>query len=317
VTAADLRDVLVVGGGPAGSSLALRLARAGFRVALVDRKRFPRAKPCGEFLSPECLPILDELGVLARLERLGAHRVRGMRLYGHGRHATGWFRPVGRSAVPFGAGLAVRRDLLDHELLRAAAACDGVELIEGTACAALQRDGGGAVRGALLAAPGGEVWPLHARWTIGADGIRSRVARELGALRPISWLDKLALTTRYRGVAALDTAEVHLFPRGYFAATAVDDGLFSLNLVLDRSAVRPHRGGWDAFFQQHLEAVPELAERLRGAHRVDRVRGAGPLGFRSCAQAFAGAALVGDACGYVDPITGEGIWFALRGAPEP
>jgi 2-polyprenyl-6-methoxyphenol hydroxylase-like FAD-dependent oxidoreductase len=88
-------DVVVAGGGPAGSGLALRLARAGFSVAVVEARRFPRFKPCGEFMSPACLPLLRELGVLERVRALGPREVRGMRLHAHGRRALGRFVDVG------------------------------------------------------------------------------------------------------------------------------------------------------------------------------------------------------------------------------
>jgi flavin-dependent dehydrogenase len=87
-----------------------------------------------------------------------------------------------------------------------------------------------------------------------------------------------------------------------------------LNLVVDRARLGDPRTGWDGFFAEHLGRVPELKERMAGARRVAQVRGVGPLAWRTSAKAVDGAALVGDACGYVDPITGEGIWFALRGA---
>ena len=83
---------------------------------------------------------------------------------------------------------------------------------------------------------------------------------------------------------------------------------------VDRARLADRSGDWDAFLAAHLERVPEFAERLTGATRVEPVRGVGPLAWTTTRQAVPGAVLVGDACGYVDPITGEGIWFALRGA---
>jgi flavin-dependent dehydrogenase len=129
--------------------------------------------------------------------------------------------------------------------------------------------------------------------------------------RPLAWLDRFALVTRYRGVLPQETAEVHMFAGGYFAATAVDGDRFHVNLLLDRSALRQRQGDWDEFVHTHLQQVPAFAERLRGAVRDEAWRGIGPLAFTTSAQVLPGAALVGDACGYVDPLTGEGIYFAL------
>ncbi len=306
-------DVAIVGGGPAGASLAMRLGRAGLQVLVLEKKRFPRFKPCGEFMSPECLPILAGLGVGEDVAALGVRRVGGMELHGYERRAEGHFAPVGETPAPAPFGWAVRRERFDAVLLAAAAATDGVTVAERATVDGLVRDARGVVRGVVVREGEGQR-EVRARCVIGADGVRSRVARDLGVQRPVPWLQRVALTTRYAGVTPRACAEVHLFPGGYFAATPVDDGLFSLNLVLDRAAVRAHDGDWDAFLRRHLAAAPLLRDRLADAVRVDPVRGCGPLAMSTTRQVADGAALVGDACGYVDPITGEGVFFALRGA---
>ncbi|MCA8942158.1 MAG: NAD(P)/FAD-dependent oxidoreductase [Planctomycetes bacterium] len=311
----DTFDVLILGAGPAGSSLAIRMARAGFSVALADRKRFPRPKPCGEFLSPECVPLLDDLGIDDLVSNHGAREVAGMRLFGYEHAAVGFFRDVGRSATPFaGGGLAIRREILDHELVLEAERNPNVTWLEGHTFHSLVRDGSQRVVGAVLRAPDRSDREIRARWTVGADGVRSRAARELGVQRRIGWLDKFALTSRFSNVTTASTAEVHMFPGGYFAAAPVEEGTLSVNLIVDRGRLRERDGDWDDFFAEHLARVPEFAERLQAAVRTDPVRGIGPLAYTTTAQTAPGIALVGDACGYVDPITGEGVYFALRGA---
>ncbi len=307
-------DAVIAGAGPAGSTTAQRLAQAGFRVALVEHQRFPRFKPCGEFMSPECLPMLGELGVADRLRDLGAREVRGMVLHGHGRRAAGRFSDVGAIRAPFEHGWAVRREVFDDVLLRSALRTGGVELFEGVRATGLLRGGDGEVVGLAARRPCGETIELRAPLTVGADGLRSRVAQELGVKRPVPWLDKLALTTRYAGVEWGASAEVHFCEGGYFACTAVEGGLVSLNLVLDRSLYTSAGLPRDAVLESWLARVPALGERLARGRRVDLVRGIGPLATRTSQQTFDGAALVGDACGYVDPVTGEGIFFALKGA---
>jgi menaquinone-9 beta-reductase len=306
-------DVVVAGAGPAGASTAQRLARAGFHVALVDHQHFPRFKACGEFMSPECLPILQELGVAGDLRGLGAREVRGMILHGHGRRASGRFTDVGSACAPFNYGWAVRREVFDKVLLDAARA-SGVELFEGVRATGLLRGERGKVVGLAARQLDGEALELHARWTIGADGLRSRVARALGVVQPVPWLDKLALTTRYADVDWGNSAEVHFFAGGYCACTAVENGLVSLNVVIDRVLYASMGASRDAALTAGLARVPALAARLARGRRVDPVRGSGPLAGRTSRQTFDGAALVGDACGYVDPVTGEGVFFALKGA---
>jgi flavin-dependent dehydrogenase len=309
-------DVLVVGAGPAGAATALQLARDGFDVTLADKKAFPRGKPCGEFLSPECLPYLRALGLEDLLTRLGAWRVRGMRLSTAAVASEGRFRRLPDRGEHAAHGYGVRREVFDDALVRAAIAA-GVRFLPRHAFDALSLDDGGAVAGAALRGPDGALVHVGARWVVGADGVHSAVARALGLQRRIRWLDQFALTAHYRGVERFPAAEVHLLRGGFFAATTVDSGIYSVNLVVPRTALQ-QRGTatWDAFVHTQLVTAPALAARLGGATRLAPWRGVGPLGFTTTAPAVPGAALVGDAAGYVDPLTGEGIYFALFGARQ-
>ena len=112
-------DVLILGAGPAGSALARQLAGEGFSVVIADKKAFPRQKPCGEFLSPECLPYLAELGLGGMLEELGAQRVLGMRLSGYGRTADGSFRQLDDRPGHGRSGYGIRRERFDTAIHRA------------------------------------------------------------------------------------------------------------------------------------------------------------------------------------------------------
>lgn len=311
-------DVLVVGAGPAGSALARQLAGTGLDVVVVDRAAFPRDKPCGEFLSPQCQPLLEDLGLGDLLAGLGAHRVDAMHLH-HGRRAAhGGFRAIDGTRAP-AHGFGVRRAAFDHALLRAAERA-GARFLARQELVALVRDANGRVCGASLRAVGepgtAPVRTIHARYVVGADGVRSRTAAALGVQRQTRWLDQVALVAHFDGVAPRGNAEVHLLRGGFFAATSVEDGSFGVNLVLPRRRLR-ERGpasSWDAFVAGYLEAAPSFAERLRGARRRAPWRGCGPFAFHTRTQTVPGAALVGDAAGYVDPLTGEGIYFALFGA---
>lgn len=307
-------DVVITGAGPAGSTTAQRLARAGFRVALVDAQRFPRFKPCGEFMSPEVLPLLRDLGVFDDVQRVGAREVRGMLLHAHGQRVHGRFVDVGRALAPFDHGWAVRREVFDEVLLRAALRTGGVEFFEGFRAFELLRGADGTVEGLRAKNAGGEVLELLGSFTIGADGVRSMVASELGVRQPTKWLDKLALTTRYSDVPWGERAEVHFLEHGFFACAPVDGGLVSLNLVLDAAEFARTGLPRDEALEHWLELTPALGQRIRAGRRVDPVRGIGSMAMTTRAQTFDGAALVGDASGYVDPVTGEGIFFALKGA---
>jgi len=313
---ATRHDVVVVGGGPAGASLAMRLGREGLDVALLDRSRFPRRKPCGEFMSPACFPILEGLGLGKAVLAHGARPVRGMEVFGFEQAAVGDYRTFGADdgllALEHGYGL--RRELFDDLLFRAAAATPGVTVHEGWRVTGLLRSADGAVSGVRVQDSHGLPREVLGDFTIGADGVRSRVASELKVQRDVPWLRKFALVTRYKGTPLKPRAEVHLFPMGYFAACPVDDGQLSVNLVIDFETVPKGRARLEELFQEKLALAPRLQASLAGAERVEPLRGVGPLARRTTEQIFDGAALVGDARGYVDPITGEGIYFALRSA---
>lgn len=304
-------DVLVLGAGPAGSATAIALANAGFEVLLVDKKTFPRHKPCGEFLSPQCVPFLDELGLPDLLDRLGAARVAGMRLSTSGADSLGAFRQLPDRPRHGSTGFGVRREVFDHALVQHATA-RGATFLPGHEFVALARSPEGRVQGALLRTPDGGSRSVRCRHVVAADGVHSPVARELDVQRPIRWLQQMALVAHYRGVQRSPHAQVHLLPGGFYAATTVDDGIYSANLVLPKSSLRQRpEGDWDAFVQRHLASAPELQARLRGAQRLAPWRGTGPMAFTTRRQALPGVVLVGDAAGYVDPLTGEGIYFAL------
>lgn len=307
-------DVLVIGAGPAGSALGGALARRGFAVAIADHRAFPRPKPCGEFLSPQCEPLVRELGLAPPFAALGPCLVRGMHLHGGAVRALGRFRRVGDREVHALRGFGVRRERFDAVLLEGARAA-GAQWLPRHAFGGLVRGGDGAVTGALLRAPDGAPLRCTARWVVGADGVHSAVARELGVRRPVRWLDRVALVAHFRGVPNAEFAEVHLLDDGFFAATSVDDGQWSLNLILPRARVRERTAtDWDDFVAAAAAPAPGLAARLAGATRLAPWRGTGALANTTTRQTGDGVALVGDACGYVDPLTGEGIYLALAGA---
>jgi flavin-dependent dehydrogenase len=308
-------DVLVIGAGPAGSALASQLAQAGFDVRLADKKAFPRDKPCGEFLSPQCLPYLDELGVGAEVSALGPRLVRGMRLSGYGQKAEGLFRRLAGQPEELRHGLGIRRERFDA-LLVDAAVRSGATWLPRHDFVSERRAADGRITGALLRDAGGALVECSARWTVGADGVHSRIAKAMGVQRRTPWLDQFALVAHFAGVSPLPTAEVHLFPGGFFAATTVDDGIFSVNLLLPRKWLHDRRTtDWDTFVQENAAALaPDFAARLAGKQRTTPWRGIGPFAHTTTAQTFPGLALTGDACGYVDPLTGEGIYFALFAA---
>ncbi len=333
-------DVAVVGAGPAGAATAVHLARAGLRVALLEKARFPRDKPCAEYLSPAAEPLLDALGVLDEIEAAHPARLRGFRVYApSGRMFQGDFAATRDTAGKplFETGLAIPRLALDAALARAAAQA-GAELCEGWRLADLRREGDGTWR----LDPAGNAEPVRTRLLVGADGVHSTVARRLGLQAP-GRLRKIALVAHVAGIEGLsDYGEMHVAGRRYVGLAPLDPsdppgpsssthlpsapqrrgaggedpaGRCNVARVVDERRDGPRLAGEpEAFLLDALETFPMLRGRLARARVVRRTLAASRLSARARRLAGDGFLLVGDAGDYFDPFTGEGIYRALRSA---
>jgi menaquinone-9 beta-reductase len=303
-------DVLIVGAGPAGAAAALVLARAGLRVRLVDRARFPRPKLCGDSLNPGALAILRRLDVAGTIGHHG--------LPVHGMLVTGEHVAVDAPYPAGVSGLSIRRDLLDAALVDAAVAA-GAEFADGvTVSDPLTGDGprGTRVVGARCRLPGGAAADLRAPVTIAADGRTSTLAFALGLVahpaRPRRW----AVGAYMSGVASTSgRGEMHIRQGHYIGVAPVAGGAVNVCVV------RPSRGGdplWrdpEALLRDVLLADPLMRDRCERPSCVERPVVLGPLAVDAVPDRVAPAGLLvaGDASGFVDPMTGDGMRFALRG----
>ncbi len=305
----DRWDAVVVGAGPAGAATALLLARAGAEVLLLDRARFPRHKPCSEYLSPGTTAILKRLGggVLDAVERASHAKVYGMKVVApDGAAMSGRFAGAYSYALP--------RATFDTILVRAAERA-GAVVREGVTVADLVWDGA-AVAGVVTRSGNGQRVTCHARIVVGADGLRSVVARRLGLVRS-SAPRRLAFTAHVGDVGGVDgLGELHVGDLGYVGLGPVGGGVTTVALVLPLRAVRAsgrdYRGGTG--FCAELERFPGLAGRFDPRRLVRDVLVTGPFAQWSRQAAADGVLLVGDAADFFDPFTGQGIYAALRGA---
>lgn len=298
-------DVVVVGGGPAGALAALALARRGARVRLVDRARFPRPKLCGDSLNPGALAVLAGYVDCAALAALG-QPIHGMRLSGPGGATV-----VGR--YPAGvAGLSITRARLDAWLL-AQAARAGAVVDEGVFVRAVATDAEGATGVVIGTAAGERTHP--ARLVIAADGRGSIVARQFGLAQAPAQPRRWAIGAYADGVGGVDPAlgEMHVRAGSYLGIAPAADGRANVCLVVPFArAQRDVRAPWAAIVAA-VRGDAALAHRFAGATLASTPIVLGPMAVDVTASGCPGVLLAGDAAGFIDPMTGDGMRLALQG----
>jgi len=276
-------DVFVVGGGPAGLAAAIGARTRGFRVIVADGVKPPIIKACGEGLLPDALKALGKLGVALREE--------------DGRAFRGIHFEDDQSSVsadfPDGHGLGVRREVLHQRMMERAQDC-GVEFLWNTSVAGLYKDG--------VIAGGNKI---QARWVIGADGSRSRVRRWSGLESHISKRNRIGFRQHYRLEPWTDFTEIHWGEAAQAYVTPV--GAQEICVVLISSIP-------NSCFDENLRKFPKLANRLRLAPSASHERGAVTSMFDLKRVVRGSVALLGDASGSVDAITGEGLSLGFRQA---
>jgi flavin-dependent dehydrogenase len=295
----ERREVIVVGAGPAGAATAAGLAALGHDVLLLDRAVFPRRKPCAECVNPAGVAALRRLGVWEQVLAEPHAGLAGWRIAAAGDEGFAG----GFSDGEHGIGIA--RERLDHLLVRTAAA-RGAEVRTAHVTELLRADDG-SVTGVRIDGADGQA-EIAARLVVGADGLRSVVLRRLGLLRRRPRLRKLALTAHVEGWTSGSRGEVRLKAGGCVGMAPVGEGRANVTVVVPHARRGEVGGDVDAYFDAVLRR-----EGLHGLRRVDAVLTSGPFDCPVRSGVADGALLVGDAAGYFDPFTGQGIYRALRG----
>lgn len=306
-------DVLVIGGGPAGSTLAAVLAERGRRVVLVEKDRHPRFH-IGESLLPMNLPMFDRLGIKEKIEHIGMLKcgVEFISPY-HRKSVTFDFANALDRRFPF--AYQVRRSLFDEILFRNAAA-KGATTIEGCRISkvAFPAEGGVIVSGK---SEDGVERRWRARFLADASGRDTFLASRLGIRDRDRRHNSAAMFGHFTGAKRLPgkaegNITIFWFDKGWLWFIPLSDGTTSVGAVCRPDYIKSHRRDMDTFFMETIAACPAIAERLREARLIGAVTATANYTYRARHAGGERYLLLGDAFAFVDPIFSAGVYFAMN-----
>jgi flavin-dependent dehydrogenase len=306
-------DVVIIGGGPAGSTAAALLAGRGWRVAVLEKDRHPRFH-IGESLLPQNNALFERLGVLDEVRRIGVvkHGAQFCSMY-HGRDETFYFdRAIDKSRP---SGFEVHRADLDLLLLRNAAA-RGAAVHEETRAVAVDFAADGVT--VRTTAPSGQgQW--RARFLVDASGRDTFLADRFRIKQANRRHASVALFGHYEGARLLPGRDagnisIYWFDHGWIWFIPLQRGITSVGAVCWPYWLKSREGSLDEFFDRTLALCPALTERLAGARRIAPVTATGNYSYQATRLAGPGYLLVGDAFAFVDPVFSSGVYLAMAGA---
>jgi len=306
-------DVLIIGGGPAGSTAATLLARRGWRVQVIEKEQHPRFH-IGESLLPMNLPILERLGVAEQVAAIGVKKL-AADFPTQGGHYTGFAFARALGAKRDHAW-QVRRDQFD-QLLFANAAEAGARCVEACEVRAVEPDPAGGHRVELR--DGNGEFTLRTRYVIDASGRDTVLGRKLNLKHAHPRHRSAAIYGHFRGVErrpgeAAGNISIYRLARGWVWMIPLPDGVMSVGAVCDPDYLKTRRGPLDAFLLDTVRANPDARARMQDATSTGLIEATGNYSYTSREIAGPGWLLVGDAYAFVDPIFSSGVFLAMHGA---
>jgi flavin-dependent dehydrogenase len=316
-TAAEVCDVAVIGGGPAGSTAATLLARRGYKVIALEKEHHPRFH-IGESLLPMNLPVFERLGVLEKVRALGmfksgadfeADNERGYSTYP-------FARALGNS--PPHAFQVWRQDfdkmLFDH------ARSSGADAREGHEVEQVEQNGARDLR-LQVRSDGGRSYVIQARYLIDASGRDAFLSSKKKLRRKSNQHQSAAIFGHFRGPVRRpgeDAGNISLyrFPHGWMWMIPLLDGVMSIGAVCRPEYLKQRKGRTEEFLLETLNQNAGLKRRIERAELVGEVRVAGNYSYDSARMGEPGWVLVGDAFAFLDPVFSSGVYLAMSGAEQ-
>lgn len=304
-------DVIVVGGGPGGSSAASFLGAKGRKVLLLEKEKFPRDKTCGDAISGKSIGLITELGIGEHLKKADHGEITGLT----------FSSPNGKSiSIPFstggngiGKGFVCRRLVFDNLLWNCAK--NSANAVDGAHVLRVLRESG-KIAGVAAKMPDGSEQEFRSRLVIGADGVSSLVAREVRGAETDPAHTCVAYRAYYSGVKGMDgTLEIHFVKSimpGYFWIFPADNGLANVGVGMVMGSMKKANISLQKALLDIIGQNPMFRGRFADAKPVSQIKAWSlPLGSKKRRVHSDNVLLVGDAAGLVDPFSGEGIGNAL------